>query len=87
VDASSETALVERLRAGDVSALEALMERYASCVFRVARGIARTDADAEEVVQDVFLTLAQDREFRGSGPAQHLDVPGGHERRPSQAQG
>ena len=51
--------LVERLRAGDTAALELLMERYASRVFRVARGIARTDADAEEVVQDVFLTLAR----------------------------
>jgi len=51
--------LVERLRVGDTAALEILMERYASRVFRVARGIARTDADAEEVVQDVFLTLAR----------------------------
>jgi len=51
--------LVERLRGGDTAALEILMERYASRVFRVARGIARTDADAEEVVQDVFLTLAR----------------------------
>jgi RNA polymerase sigma-70 factor, ECF subfamily len=59
VDATLEVILVERLRQGDVNALEALMERYASRVFRVARGIARTDADAEEVVQDVFLTLAR----------------------------
>src|SRR5262244_2924871 len=57
--AASEAVLVERLREGDASALEALMERYASRVFRVARGIARTDADAEEVVQDVFLALAR----------------------------
>jgi len=35
------------------------MERYASRVYRVARGITRTDSDAEEVVQDVFLTLAR----------------------------
>jgi len=59
MDAASEAVLVERLREGDASALEALMERYASRVFRVARGIARTDADAEEVVQDVFLALAR----------------------------
>jgi RNA polymerase sigma-70 factor (ECF subfamily) len=59
MDAASEPVLVERLRQGDASALEALMERYASRVFRVARGIARTDADAEEVVQDVFLALAR----------------------------
>lgn len=59
MDTTSEALLVDRLREGDVTALEALMERYASRVFRVARGIARTDADAEEVVQDVFLTLAR----------------------------
>jgi|SRR5215831_12483414 len=55
----SEADLVERLREGDATALEGLMERYAGRVFRVARGIAGTDADAEEVVQDVFLTLAR----------------------------
>lgn len=59
MEAVSETVLVERLKSGDGSALEVLMERYASRVFRIARGIARTDADAEEVVQDVFLTLAR----------------------------
>jgi len=59
VDTSFETGLVERLRAGDGSALEDLMERYASRVYRIARGITRTDGDAEEVVQDVFLTLAR----------------------------
>jgi len=59
VDATAETVLVERLRSGDCAALESLMERYASRVYRVARGITRTDSDAEEVVQDVFLTLAR----------------------------
>ena len=59
MDATSETVLVERLRDGDGAALETLMERYASRVYRVARGITRTDADAEEVVQDVFMTLAR----------------------------
>ena len=55
----SETLLIDRLRSGDTAALEDLMERYASRVFRVARGITRTNEDAEEVVQDVFLTLAR----------------------------
>ena len=59
MDTPSEAHLVERLRAGDATALEALMAQYGSRIFRVARGIARTDADAEEVVQDVFLTLAR----------------------------
>jgi RNA polymerase sigma-70 factor (ECF subfamily) len=35
------------------------MERYASRVYRLAHGILRNAADADEVVQDVFLTLFQ----------------------------
>jgi RNA polymerase sigma-70 factor (ECF subfamily) len=53
----SEAALIARLRARDPGALEILMERHASRVFRVAFGITRSEADAEEVVQDVFLSL------------------------------
>ena len=53
----SEIGLVERLRGGDPAALEALMERYAPRVYRLAYGITRNQADAEEVVQDVFLNL------------------------------
>ncbi len=59
MDTISENTLVDRLRGGDTGVLEVLMERYASRVFRVARGITRTDADAEEVAQDVFLTIAR----------------------------
>ena len=33
------------------------MERYASRVYRLAHGITRNAADAEEVAQDVFLNL------------------------------
>jgi RNA polymerase sigma-70 factor (ECF subfamily) len=49
--------LVNQLRAGDAAALEPLMARYATRVYRVAFGITRSEADAEEVVQDVFLSL------------------------------
>jgi len=59
VEIGADLALVERLRVGDAAALEALMERYASRVYRLAHGILRNSADAEEVVQDVFLTLFQ----------------------------
>jgi RNA polymerase sigma-70 factor (ECF subfamily) len=55
--APPEAALIARLRARDAGALEILMERHASRVFRVAFGITRNEADAEEVVQDVFLSL------------------------------
>jgi RNA polymerase sigma-70 factor, ECF subfamily len=55
----TDVMLVENLRAGDVAALEALMERYSDRVYRLARGVTRSTADAEEVVQDVFLRLFQ----------------------------
>ncbi|HYL81052.1 MAG TPA: sigma-70 family RNA polymerase sigma factor [Candidatus Acidoferrum sp.] len=52
-----ERAVVERLRGGDTAALETLMDRYTPRVYRLAHGITGNAADAEEVVQDVFLTL------------------------------
>ena len=56
---TADTRLVERLRAGDVAALEELMREYGGRVYRLAWGITRDQGDAEEVVQDVFLTIAQ----------------------------
>ncbi|HYL79344.1 MAG TPA: sigma-70 family RNA polymerase sigma factor [Candidatus Acidoferrum sp.] len=53
----ADLTLVERLRRGDATALEGLMDRYASRVNRLAHAITHNAADAEEVVQDVFLTL------------------------------
>jgi RNA polymerase sigma-70 factor (ECF subfamily) len=59
-------ALLDRVRAQDASALEALMERYSARIYRVAFGITRNHAEAEEVVQDVFLTLFRKAEsFEG----------------------
>ena len=53
----TDLSLVRRLREGDSAALEALMARYTDRVYRLACGITGSAADAEEVVQDVFLTL------------------------------
>lgn len=55
----AERAIVRRLRAGDAAGLEALMNAYAGRVYRLAHGITRDASDAEEVVQDVFLTVAR----------------------------
>ena len=49
--------LVERLGAGDEAALATLMERFSGPMYRLAFGITRNHADAEEVMQDVFLTV------------------------------
>jgi RNA polymerase sigma-70 factor (ECF subfamily) len=54
-----DVALVRLLRAGDPAGLELLMNRYAGRVYRLVHGITRNAADAEEVVQDVFLTIAR----------------------------
>lgn len=51
--------LIERLRKGDTEALGTLMEQYSARVYRLAHGITRNAADAEEVVQDVFLKVFQ----------------------------
>lgn len=49
--------LLARLRAGNPSAIEMLMNSYTDRVFRLAYGVTRNEADAEEVVQDVFVTV------------------------------
>jgi RNA polymerase sigma-70 factor, ECF subfamily len=49
--------LLARAAAGDAGSLETLMSRYSSRVYRLACGITRNAADAEEIVQDVFWQL------------------------------
>jgi len=50
--------LLERIRKDkDMDAFEELMTKYQDKVWRLARGITRYDADAEDVLQDVFLTV------------------------------
>ena len=53
--ASAEEALLARLRAGDERAFEALIERHHATMLAVARTYVRTQAVAEEVVQDAWL--------------------------------
>lgn len=57
VSETDDRTLLERAVAGDGEALEALMSRHAGRVYRLAYGITRSQSDAEEVVQDVFLTV------------------------------
>lgn len=53
----NEQELVERLKERDPEALEEFYRQYRDRVFAVARRIVRDDWDAEEVVQDVLLTM------------------------------
>lgn len=51
-----EARLVARAREGDRAAFDALVEAHLPQVWRVVWRIVRNDADAEDVVQDAFLT-------------------------------
>jgi RNA polymerase sigma-70 factor (ECF subfamily) len=51
--------LVARMRRGDSTALEPLIEQHAGRLYRVAVGITGNPCDAEEVVQDAFVTLVR----------------------------
>ena len=58
--------IIARVVAGDHAAFEVLVRRYNQRMFRAARAITRSDADAEDVLQQawmgVFRNLSQ---FRG----------------------
>jgi RNA polymerase sigma-70 factor (ECF subfamily) len=54
-----EQALIERLRAGDEEAFETLVARNDAALRRVARTFVRTDAAADEVVQDTWLAVVR----------------------------
>ena len=56
---SDDVDLLARLRVGDPAAIEQLMEAYGDRVYRLAFGVTRNEADAQEVVQDVFLTVCR----------------------------
>ena len=55
--ASSDTALVSAIRAGDQSAMAALYDRYSPVVYSVALRVLGDTGAAEDVQQDVFMQL------------------------------
>lgn len=58
--------LLERIRSGDYSAFETLVSRYERKVYALALKLTGNPADAEEISQDVFLTIYQKLDsFRG----------------------
>lgn len=62
----SEAELVAGARDGDPAAIRELIRRLNPRLFRVARGIVETDAEAEEVVQEAYLAAFTKLEgFRG----------------------
>jgi RNA polymerase sigma-70 factor (ECF subfamily) len=52
-----EGALLLRLRAGDPAAFRGIVEKWSPSMLQVARGFVRTQATAEEVVQETWLAV------------------------------
>jgi RNA polymerase sigma-70 factor, ECF subfamily len=64
---SEDATLVQRLKAGDEQALEAIFNLYSPRLYNVAQRILGEVADAEEVIQDVFWTaFRKANSFRGT---------------------
>lgn len=68
-----DLALIERMMAGDETALSALYDRYSGMLFSMLVRILRDTSAAEEILQDLFLQLwrnpARFDASRGSLPA------------------
>lgn len=54
---NDDRGLVEGLRRGEPSAVEALVDQYAGWIYRVAARVLGDRRDAEEVTQDVLMTV------------------------------
>ncbi len=65
-EALSDEEVVGRVLAGETALFELLMRRYNQRVYRVARGILRDDAEAEDVMQDAYVRAYQNlAQFEG----------------------
>jgi RNA polymerase sigma-70 factor (ECF subfamily) len=54
---SSDQALIEKVRAGDYQAFEALVNRYEGKVYRLSMRMLRNQEDAEDALQETFLQV------------------------------
>ncbi len=64
--ASDDLALAQRALAGDGEAFRAIMKRHNQRLYRLARSIVRNDGEAEDVVQEAYVSaFAHLRSFRG----------------------
>jgi RNA polymerase sigma-70 factor (ECF subfamily) len=51
----TDEAIIARVMDGDLAAFEIIMRRYNQRLFRVARGILESNAEAEDVVQETYV--------------------------------
>lgn len=61
--------IVERVKCGETALYEILMRRYNQRIYRVVRSILREDGEAEDVMQDAYVSAYQHlHQFRGEAP-------------------
>ena len=58
--------LVHRIKYGEKNAYQKLFERYAPKIYQFSLSYLKNEADAEELVQDVFLKIWEKREILDS---------------------
>jgi len=64
--ASSEMALVRRAMAREGDAFRSIMKTHNQRLYRIARGVVRNDAEAEDIVQEAYMrAFANLAAFRG----------------------
>lgn len=62
----SDVGLVEQFKEGNIAAFEEILERYEAKIMNLALRFTRNQEDAEEVMQDVFITVYRKIDgFRG----------------------
>lgn len=63
---STDAGLLARTAGGDHTAFEELVRRHAASVYRFARAVARSEADAEDAMQEAFVAAFRHAaSFRG----------------------
>ena len=65
----SDQDIIRRVLEGDTASFELIMRRYNQRLYRIARGILRNEADAEDTVQNSYIRAYENLErFLGKGP-------------------
>lgn len=59
----SDSELARKIKAGEKTAFQEIFERYAPRIYQFSLSYLKSKADAEELVQDVFLKIWEKREM------------------------
>ena len=67
-DPTNDTEQVRRALTRDASAFRAIMQTHNRCLYRIARSILRNNADAEDAVQQAYVSAFTNlANYRGEG--------------------